>query len=70
MGELDPILGYLFGSTEYKIEKTELLLLITPRTVGTAIDAARLTDQMRRVTPDLEESIRLAPRVPPTTTPR
>ncbi len=65
-----PIVGYLFGSTEYKIEKTELLLLITPRTVGTALDAARLTDQMRRVTPDLEESIRLAPRVPPTTTPR
>ncbi len=65
-----PIVGYLFGSTEYKIEKTELLLLITPRTVGTALDAARLTDQMRRVTPDLEESIRLAPRVPPTGTPR
>ena len=65
-----PIVGYLFGSTEEKIEKTELLLLITPRTVGTVLDAARLTDQMRRVTPDLEESIRLAPRVPPTTTPR
>jgi general secretion pathway protein D len=65
-----PIVGYLFGSTEYKIEKTELLLLITPRTVGTALDAARLTDQMRRVTPDLEESMRLDPRLPPPTTPR
>ena len=45
-----PILGYLFGSVEEKIEKTELLLLITPRVIGTALDAARITEQMRRVT--------------------
>jgi general secretion pathway protein D len=62
-----PILGYLFGSVEHKIEKTELLLLITPRTVGTALDAARITEQMRRVTPELEQSIRQAPRQPPPT---
>jgi general secretion pathway protein D len=62
-----PILGYLFGSVENNIQKTELLLLITPRTVGTALDAARITDQMRRGTPELEESIRLAPRQPPPT---
>jgi general secretion pathway protein D len=60
-----PILGYLFGSVEHKIEKTELLLLITPRTVGTALDAARITEQMRRVTPELEQSMRLAPPAPP-----
>ncbi|MGH7396592.1 MAG: type II secretion system protein GspD, partial [Candidatus Rokuibacteriota bacterium] len=59
-----PILGYLFGSVEHKIEKTELLLLITPRTVGTALDAARITEEMRRVTPDLERSMRQAPRRP------
>ena len=41
-----------------QIEKTELLLLITPRVIGTAIDAARITDQMRRVTPELEDSIK------------
>jgi general secretion pathway protein D len=51
-----PILGYLFGSVQNTIEKTELLLLITPRTVGTALDAARITEQMRRVTPELEQS--------------
>jgi hypothetical protein len=56
-----PIPGFLFGSVEHKIEKTELLLLITPRAVGTALDAARITDQMRRVTPELEQSIRQAP---------
>ncbi|HEU4437977.1 MAG TPA: type II secretion system secretin GspD [Methylomirabilota bacterium] len=62
-----PILGYLFGSTEERIERTELILLITPRAVGTPVDAARITDQMRRVTPELEESVRQAPRMPPPT---
>jgi general secretion pathway protein D len=64
-----PILGYLFGSVEDKIEKTELLLLITPRTIGTAVDAARITEQMRRITPELEQSIRQAPRPPATAPP-
>jgi general secretion pathway protein D len=62
-----PILGYLFGSTEERTERTELILLITPRAVGTPVDAARITDQMRRVTPELEESVRQAPRMPPPT---
>ena len=61
-----PILGYLFGSVQTTIEKTELVLLITPRVVGTAVDAARITDQMRRVTPELEQSLRGAPRPPMT----
>ncbi len=59
-----PVIGYLFGSVEEKIERTELLLLITPRTVGTALDAARITDEMRRITPEMEQSIRQAPRQP------
>ena len=59
-----PILGLLFGSKEEKIEKTELVLMITPRVVGTAVDAARITEEMRRATPELEESIRRAPRAP------
>ena len=62
-----PVLGYLFGSTEEKIEKTELLLLITPRVIGTALDAARVTEQMRKVTPELEQSFKLAPPRPPST---
>src|SRR5204862_3972402 len=53
-----PVLGYLFGSTEDKIEKTELLLLITPRVIGTAADGARITDQMRKATPELEQSLK------------
>ena len=59
-----PVVGYLFGFTERKIEKTELLLLITPRVIGTALDAARLTDEMRKVTPELDEAFRKAPRRP------
>jgi len=63
-----PILGLLFGSQEEKIEKTELVLMITPRVVGTAVEAARLTEEMRKATPELEQSIRKSPR-PLTPTP-
>ena len=63
-----PILGYLFGTKVRATSKTELLLLITPRVIGTALDAAKITEQMRRVTPDVERSIRRAPR-PPTPMP-
>jgi len=59
-----PILGYLFGFKERKIEKTELLLLITPRVIGTAVDAARITNEMRGTTPELDEAVRSAPRSP------
>jgi general secretion pathway protein D len=63
-----PILGYLFGFTEQILDKRELLILITPRVLGTALDAAKITEQMRRATPDLDQAIRQAPR-PPTTAP-
>jgi general secretion pathway protein D len=53
-----PVIGYLFGNTTEAISKTELLLLITPRVVGTALDAIRITDQMRRITPELRDSIK------------
>jgi general secretion pathway protein D len=63
-----PVLGYLFGFKEDATEKSELILLITPRVVGTPLDAQRITDQMRRATPELNETIRRAPR-PPTNAP-
>ncbi len=65
-----PILRYLFGFKSRKIEKTELILLITPRVLGTALDAAKVTEQMRRATPELEEALKRAPRAPATTPPR
>src|SRR4029077_21220508 len=64
-----PLIGYAFKFTERLVEKTELLLLITPRVVSTAIDAGKITNEMRRSTRDLEDALRRAPRLPPTTTP-
>jgi general secretion pathway protein D len=64
-----PLFGYLFKFTERLIEKTELLLLITPRVIGTATDAAKITNEMRQSTPDLEDALRRAPRRPPTAPP-
>ncbi len=59
-----PILGYLFASKQRTIEKTELIILITPRVLGTALDAASITEQLRRATPELEQAIRTSPRPP------
>jgi general secretion pathway protein D len=59
-----PIFGFLFGARTRTIEKTELVILITPRVIGTALDAARITEEMRRATPELEQAIRRAPRQP------
>jgi general secretion pathway protein D len=64
-----PLIGYAFKFTERIIDKTELLLLITPRVVSTAGDAGRITDEKRRYSPDLEDALRRAPRLPPTTAP-
>jgi general secretion pathway protein D len=61
-----PFIGYLFGFKERTTEKRELILLITPRVVGTPVDAQRITDQMRRATPELDEAVRHAPRAPTT----
>jgi general secretion pathway protein D len=53
-----PVLGYLFGDTKDVVQKTELILLITPRVVGTALDAGRVTEQMRNLTPELRDSVK------------
>ncbi len=63
-----PIIGYLFGFKENQLEKSELILLITPRVVGTPVDAQKITDQMRSATPELNDAVRRVPR-PPTTGP-
>jgi general secretion pathway protein D len=64
-----PVFGWLFRFTGRRIEKTELLLLITPRVIGTALDAGRITNEMRRATPELNEAVEKAPRSPPRTQP-
>jgi general secretion pathway protein D len=61
-----PVLGFLFGSMAETSEKTELLLLITPRVVGNPVDAARITEDMLRATPGMQGTMMRAPRLSPT----
>ena len=42
-----PIIGPLFGTTVDLQERTELVVLITPRAVHDAVDAAQVTDEFR-----------------------
>jgi general secretion pathway protein D len=43
-----PLLGNLFKTTSNNKNRTELLVLITPRVVATDIDARLITDELRR----------------------
>ena len=56
-----PLIGFMFGFKERAVERTELLMLITPKVVGTALDAARITNEMRNATQELNNAINSAP---------
>jgi len=43
-----PILGNLFGHTKKNRTRTELIVLITPRVVGNAVDARSITEEYQR----------------------
>jgi general secretion pathway protein D len=43
-----PVIGSLFGNTTKNKNKTELVVLITPRVVGTRQDARLITDEFKR----------------------
>lgn len=43
-----PILGALFGQTEIKDERRELVMLITPRLIRNRHEAMRVTEEVRR----------------------
>ena len=40
-----PVLGKLFGETTHSRNRTELIVLITPRVIGSSEDAKRVTDE-------------------------
>ena len=61
-----PLIGVLFGVKEETVDKTELLILITPRVIGTALDAARITESLRGANPQVEDAFKKAPVLPPT----
>lgn len=43
-----PVLGPLFGSTDNNSDRTELLVLITPRVIQDSAEAKRVTDELKR----------------------
>ena len=59
-----PLLGYLFGAKVRTTNKTELLIVITPRVIGTPLDAARVTEELRRANPEADAAMRFSPRPP------
>jgi general secretion pathway protein D len=50
-----PILGAAFGSQTFNRQRTELVLVITPRIVSDAAQAREVTDELRRKLPALED---------------
>jgi general secretion pathway protein D len=56
-----PILGAAFGAQGYKRDRTELVLVITPRIVSDSNQAREATEELRRKVPALEWYI---PRLP------
>jgi general secretion pathway protein D len=56
-----PILGAAFGAQGYKRDRTELVLVITPRIVSDSNQAREATEELRRKLPALEWYI---PRLP------
>jgi general secretion pathway protein D len=54
-----PYIGALFGSTDNKDDRTELLVLLTPRVIRNAQDAKSITDELK------EKIGTVAPPAPP-----
>ncbi len=50
-----PVLGKLFGQTEQTSDRTELLVLITPKVVGNQQDAKDITEEMRKRMRNIEQ---------------
>jgi general secretion pathway protein D len=66
-----PVIGFLFGATVDRIERTELLLLITPRVIGDPSEGQEILEQVRGQRPGLEKDLRTHPSImrPGTTAP-
>ena len=43
-----PVIGNLFGTTDNSNDRTELLILITPRAIRGPSDAREITEELRR----------------------
>lgn len=58
-----PVIGFLFGSTVDRMERTELLILITPRVIGDPSEGQEVLQQVRDQRPGLEKDLRLHPNI-------
>jgi general secretion pathway protein D len=58
-----PVIGWLFGATADRIERTELLLLITPRVIGDPSEGQEIYQQVRGQRPGLERDLRIHPSI-------
>jgi general secretion pathway protein D len=58
-----PIIGFLFGRSADTIDRTELLLLITPRVIGDPSEGDEIYRQVRGQRPGLERDLRLHPSI-------
>jgi general secretion pathway protein D len=58
-----PLIGFLFGATADRIERTELLLLITPRVIGDPSEGQEIYQQVRGQRPGLERDLRVHPSI-------
>ncbi len=43
-----PVLGALFGNTEKKVDRTELIVLLTPRVAQGSEEASQVTEEIKR----------------------
>lgn len=59
-----PLIGPLFGSTERKNDKDELVVLITPRVVKSQQDGRLISDEFKRKLTGIYEDAPLSSRVP------
>ncbi len=60
-----PVLGALFGHQDITKDRTELMLMITPRIVSDTSQAREVTDELRRKLPTLEGMLPAPPKTPP-----
>jgi general secretion pathway protein D len=58
-----PLIGWLFGATADTAERTELLLLITPRVIGDPSEGQEIYQQVRGQRPGLERDLRVHPSI-------
>ncbi len=60
-----PVLGALFGTQSFSRNRTELVLIVTPKIVSDTSQAREVTEELRRKLPSLEGMLPKPPQGPP-----